>query len=237
MAKPPSSASSSGSADSPRTKRDRIVAELRRMIAEGELARGSRIRQDVIAARFKTSITPVREALRLLEAEGMLVSEPHRGVRVADADYERVKTVYLLRRLVEPYAMRRAARRLSPKDLDLAQRLVDDMERVAAEGDRATLNEKNRQFHFLFYDRTGNEGLTEEVALLWQQFPWDVLQVIAHRADEVSQEHRAILKAAQDGDPDALARATEEHLASSFLALARHLTGYEVTDPFEIDND
>lgn len=85
------------------------------MIAEGELARGSRIRQDVIAARFKTSITPVREALRLLEAEGMLVSEPHRGVRVADADYERVKTVYLLRRLVEPYAMRRAARRLSPR--------------------------------------------------------------------------------------------------------------------------
>ncbi|GLX94668.1 GntR family transcriptional regulator [Herbidospora sp. NBRC 101105] len=222
---------------SPRTKRDIIVAELRRMISAGELARGSRIRQDVLASQFNTSITPVREALRLLEAEGMLISEPHRGVRVADADYDRVKTVYLLRMAVEPYAMRRASRRLSPKDLDQARKLVEEMEAALAAGDRTTLNEKNRRFHFLFYDRCGNEGLSEEVALLWRRFPWDMLQVVESRGEEAAREHRLILEAARVGDTDALARATEVHLTNSFLALARHLVGHDVPDPFEIDND
>ncbi len=221
----------------PRTKRDQIVSELRRMIADGDLARGSRVQQDMLADRFKTSITPVREALRLLEAEGLLVGEPHRGVRVAEADYAQVKTVYLLRRLIEPYAMRRAARRLSPRDLDLAASMVEEMEKAAAEGDRARLNETNRRFHFLFYALTGNAGITAEIESLWQQFPWDVLQVVTQRADETGREHRELLEAARTGDADALARSTEQHLTRSFLGLARHLTGKDVADPFELDFD
>jgi len=214
-----------------------VVSELRRMIAGGELGRGSRVQQDMLAARLKTSITPVREALRLLEAEGLLVGEPHRGVRVAEADYEKVKTVYLLRRLIEPYAMRRAARRLSPRDLDLAAEMVDQMEQAAATGDRGMLNDTNRRFHFLFYSRAGNDGLTAEIESLWQQFPWDVLQVVPERADETGREHRDMLDAARAGDADALARCTEEHLASSLYGLARHLIGHDVEDPFDIDVD
>jgi DNA-binding GntR family transcriptional regulator len=221
----------------PLTKRDRIAVELRRMISEGELPRGSRIQQDVLAAMFDTSITPVREALRLLEAEGVLVGEPHKGVRVADADFEQVKTVYMLRRLVEPYAMQRAARRLSPRDIDLAERLVAEMEQAAAEGDRARLTATNHRFHFLFYANCGNDGLAEEIDQLWRKFPWDVLQVLDDRADEASNEHRAMLAAARLGDGDALARATGWHLARSFLALGRHLTGQKIADPFEVDND
>ncbi|WP_329079181.1 GntR family transcriptional regulator [Streptomyces niveus] len=219
------------------TKRDRIATELRRMISEGELPRGSRIQQDVLAAMFDTSITPVREALRLLEAEGVLVGEPHKGVRVADADYEQVKTVYLLRMLVEPYAMQRAARRLSPLDIDLAERLVTDMEQAAEEGDRARLNASNYQFHFLFYAKCGNDGLAAEIDQLWQKFPWDVLQVLHDRADETSNEHRSMLAAARLGDGDALAKATQWHLSRSFLALGKHLTGRPVADPFDVDND
>ncbi|MFD0743084.1 GntR family transcriptional regulator [Phytohabitans flavus] len=219
------------------TKRDRIAAELRRMISEGELPRGSRIQQDVLAAMFDTSITPVREALRLLEAEGVLVGEPHKGVRVADADFEQVKTVYLMRRLLEPYAMQRAARRLSPRDIDLAERLAEEMEQAAAEGDRARLNATNYRFHFLFYANCGNEGLTNEIEQLWQKFPWDVLQVVGDRAEETSNEHRSMLAAARLGDGAALAKATEWHLGRSFLALARHLTGQRIADPFDVDND
>jgi DNA-binding GntR family transcriptional regulator len=221
----------------PATKRDRIAADLRRMIAEGELARGARMQQDVLAAMFHTSITPVREALRLLEAEGILVGEPHRGVRVADADYDQVKTAYLQRRLIEPYAMRRAARRLSPRDLDVAARLAHDMEAAAAAGDRAVLNGANHRFHFLFYARCGDAGLTAEISALWNVFPWDVLQVLDSRADDSSTEHRDILQAARAADGEALAAATERHIARSFLELAKYMTGHEVPDPFEIDND
>jgi DNA-binding GntR family transcriptional regulator len=218
------------------TKRDRIATELRRMIGEGEFPRGSRIQQDVLATMFKTSITPVREALRLLEAEGVIVGEPHRGVRVADANYDQVKTVYLLRRLLEPYAMRRAARRLSPRDVDWAERLVMEMEEAAAAGDRRELNATNHQFHFLYYAKCGNDGLTTEIEALWQKFPWDVLQVLDARATESSDEHRAILAATRAGDGEALAMATERHIAHSFAALAKHMTGSEISDPYDIDD-
>jgi DNA-binding GntR family transcriptional regulator len=211
----------------PRTKRDYIAAELRRMISTGDLTRGSRVRQDYLAEHFRTSITPVREALRLLEAEGLLVGEPHRGLRVAEADIESVKGVYLLRRLIEPYAMQRASRRLSLRDI----------EEVAASADRSRVNDINREFHFLFYARTGNASLITEIEQLWQQFPWDVLQAAGQRIGESAQEHATMLKATRVGDVETLVRATEEHIMRSYLSIARHLTGRDVPDPFGIDID
>src|SRR5579862_9894898 len=88
-----------------KTKKDRLVQELRHLILYGDLERGTRIRQDELAARFDTSITPVREALRQLEAEGLLESEPHRGVRVTVPDIAEIKGTYVARRLLEPYIM------------------------------------------------------------------------------------------------------------------------------------
>src|SRR5690554_4237286 len=83
----------------PGTKLDQIVDSLRRMILSGEVERGARLRQDALAEQFSSSITPVREALRVLESEGLVVAEPHRGVRVAAVDPTRVETIYILRRL------------------------------------------------------------------------------------------------------------------------------------------
>ncbi len=219
------------------SKRDRIVAEIRRLISEGELPRGQRLQQEELALRFQTSITPVREALRQLEAEGLLTAHPNRGVRVADADLEKVKLTYVQRRLVEPYAMRRATRRLAPRDVDRACRLVDEMEAAVALADRVELNRLNYDFHFLFYSRTGIPGLAEHIGALWQQFPWDVLQVLQARMLEADAEHRALLDAVRAGDVDAAGAATAVHLTNSFLRLAEHLTGSPVPDPFELDND
>jgi len=220
------------------TKRDRIVAELRRMIQAGEIPRGARVQQDALAELFATSITPVREALRLLEAEGLLVGEPHRGVRVADADADAIKAIYLQRRLLEPYAMKRAVRRLSPRDLDQAVRLLDTMESLHRSGNDKLVPTSNREFHFLFYDHCGNDGLRAQIDLLWQQWPWDLLGVIGDRASSAPAEHREILKAARAGDADRVAAATEAHLVGSYLDLASHLSGVAQTaDPFEIDVD
>ena len=139
--------------------------------------------------------------------------------------------------LIEPYAMRRAILRLSRRDLDLAERLVNEMEAATAAGDRATLNEINYDFHFLFYNKVGNDGLTAEIRALWKQFPWDLLQVVEQRARQTSVEHRQILNAARAGDAQLIAQCTEEHLTRSFHGLAAHLTGADVPDPFDPDND
>src|SRR6185295_1137428 len=110
------------------TKRDQIVAHLRRQIVGGELARGERLRQDALAEQFGASITPVREAFSILESEGLVTSEPHRGVRVATVDLDRATSLYVLRRLSEPYAVGRAAVRLTELDLRSAERLAVDAE-------------------------------------------------------------------------------------------------------------
>ncbi|MFI6369053.1 GntR family transcriptional regulator [Nocardia sp. NPDC050630] len=219
------------------TKRDMIAAEIKRLINTGELPRGQRLQQEELAVRFETSITPVREALRQLATEGILVAQPNRGVRVADADLDQVKLVYLQRRLIEPYAMQRATRRFSPLDLDLAEGLVNDMERAVGDSDRVRLNELNYEFHFLFYERTGIAGISEYIEMLWSQYPWDVLQVLPERMNETNAEHRAQLTAVRAGDIEAVREVTEKHLSNSFLRLAEHLSGSPVPDPFDIDND
>jgi len=219
------------------TKTDRIVSEMRRMIQEGEIPRGTRVHQEALAEKFQTSITPVREALRLLEAEGILVGEPRRGVRVANADFTAIKSIYLQRRLIEPYAMCRAARRVSARDFDHAELLLDRMEKLQGRGSADLMPAVNREFHFLFYDRCGNEGLRALIDNLWQQWPWDLLRVIDERAASSPLEHRGILEAVRHGDAELIAQTTSSHLTASYLHLAQHITGHDSLDPFDVDAD
>ncbi len=219
------------------TKRDRIVAELKRMIREGELPRGSRIQQDVLAEQFNTSITPVREAMVLLEAEGLLVSSPNRGVSIADADIDQVKGVYIQRMLLEPYAMQRATRRIAHRDIDIAGQLLDRVENYDPANETVPLSQLNRQFHFIFYSNCGSEALTQQVEALWQRWPWDLLEVIKKRPRTSSDEHRAMLDAVRSGDLERVADSTREHLRQSYLSLTHHITGAVQQDPFLLDVD
>ncbi len=217
------------------TKRDLIAAELRRQISSGEIPRGSRMNQDELASRFSTSITPVREALSILQAEGVLTSEPNRGVRVATADLDQVRTVYLLRQLLEPYAMQRAVWHASPRDLHAAAELHRLMKTLEDAGDRAGYTEANREFHFAFYDRCDDAGLRTEIESLWLRYPWDLLNVIERRSPISHEEHGRILDAARSGDLDEVAAATREHLRTGYLDLADHLQpGVDHHDPFPV---
>ncbi|MFD0647396.1 GntR family transcriptional regulator [Streptomyces malaysiensis subsp. malaysiensis] len=167
------------------TKRDQIVDDLRQLIFSGEIRRGERLRQDALAERFQTSITPVREAFRILESDGLVISEPHRGVRVAAVDLARVETIYVLRRLAETYAMRRATVRVSALDMRTAEALVADMERAGSAHDSEQVRRLNRTFHFF--------SMTAAVCLDWPttsprcgpRFPgmcsWDRRSDSAHR--------------------------------------------------------
>src|SRR5699024_12669834 len=89
-----------------------IVIGLRRKILSRDLDRGERLRQDEVAEWFNASITPVREALRILEAEGLVTSEAHRGVRVAGVHVDRLKSLYVTRRRTATFAIARATTRI-----------------------------------------------------------------------------------------------------------------------------
>jgi len=221
----------------PRMKRDSIVEDLRRRILSNEISRGARLRQNELANELASSITPVREALRILEAEGLVVSEPHKGVRVAGIDLERIKALYIVRRLVETYAMRRAALRLSPLDMAQAESIADSMQAAFDEGDIVAYRSLNRKFHFYFYQRCGLPALHDQIAAMWKAFPWDLSLDSLECGKESMDEHRSIIKALRGGDSDEVGRATEDHLERGFRTLVSKAAGVNTPDPFRLDVD
>lgn len=218
------------------TKRDQVAQMLRDLIATGEIPRGSRIRQDELAARFDVSITPIREAIRLLHSEGLLIGEPRRGVRVASVSADRLRSIYVTRRVLETYATQRASRRMSPIDFQRARELTGRMERAYAAGDHTLAGSLNRDFHFVFYDACGVPGLLEEIETQWQNFPWDVTSVLPDRTPTSVVEHQVILDAVAKGDVDQIAEAVGNHLWQSYQRLVEHVTGEPpIADPYDID--
>ena len=96
----------------------RVHDALRAAILEGEIAPGARLRAEALAERFGTSRTPVREALLMLEREGLVSVEPHRGAIVRSFDAADLLDLYEVRALIEPHAAARAATRIDAEQLD-----------------------------------------------------------------------------------------------------------------------
>src|SRR5688572_24439576 len=91
-----------------KTKMDIVVESLREAVLTGELGAGSRLIQEELAERYQTSSTPVREALRQLQAEGILEHNPYRGVQVAEVKLDEVREIYMIRAVMESFVTRMA---------------------------------------------------------------------------------------------------------------------------------
>lgn len=220
------------------TKRDMIAAELRDMIIGGTLKRGEKLYQDEIAQQFSSSITPVREALGLLQAEGLLVIEPHRGVRIAEVDLDRLKAIYITRRLLETYAARRAVSRMSPRDIGHLESLQRSLGETAESQDAAEARRLNKALHFSLYEKCGLPGLVAQIEALWAIFPWDLNVAEYANVRNSDAEHQAIIDALRAHDTEGVGKALGVHLRNGFVAIIQRMTGeVEVEDSFDLDND
>src|SRR5690349_1633896 len=135
----------------------RVHGELRSAILEGRLSPGERLRAEAVAERLGTSRTPVREALLMLEREGLVVVEPHRGAIVRAFDAADLLDLYEVRELIEPHAARRAATRIEPGAIERLHELNDLAERPdASVDDQIAYNE---EFHALIVAAAGSPRL------------------------------------------------------------------------------
>lgn len=214
------------------TKAGRIADTLRADIASGSIERGARLFQDELARRFETSITPVREALRILDAEGLVVGEAHRGVRVAAPNIDQIASIYIMRRLVEPYAACRASKRLSRREYDRARRLNEDF-LYLGDSDPEKARSLNREFHFTFYNACGMPTLIAEIERLWTGFPWAALQVRRGLETVSYDEHAAFLEAVIADEQEQIRSLLETHVRHGFEALVSHIGITLPSDPFE----
>ncbi|MCZ0978505.1 GntR family transcriptional regulator [Streptomyces diastatochromogenes] len=205
----------------PQTAQQFVLEELRRAITSGELRPGGPIRQEALAARFEVSRVPLREALKSLEAEGLVVHHVHRGYFVAELSLNDLEEIYRIRELLETEAVRIAVRRLPDGTIATLERIQREVERAADEGDVAAMAAANRLFHFTLIEASGMPRLVRLVTTLWDST--DAYRSLyytesPHRKQAV-REHRAVLSALRHGDEDAAVRRLDEHRAHAVAAL------------------
>ena len=201
---------------------DRIAEILARRIVLGELPAGAKIAQDHVAAEFGASHVPVREAFRRLEAQGLLVSLPRRGVRVAPIDPAAIREVTEMRASLEALAIGHAARSFSPSDAEAAEQALADGE---ASGDLIVWEDANRRFHRALVTPCTMPRLLRSIDDLhqasarfllsaWKDLDW------RPRSDD---EHRQLLERMQARDAEGAAALLVSHILSAGRALAERL--------------
>lgn len=205
------------------TKQQALERFLREEIARGRIKPGTRLKQQELARQFGMSPTPVRETLRRLEGDGLVLYAPNRGIRVAQVDGPEVEEIYLMRMALESLAVRSAATRLTADDLSTLSHLQDRMDCATAGGRLKTLRNLNYDFHMAIYSRAGYHRLFQFIQALWGLFPWDTLQVIPGRAEVSMREHHAILRRLRKRNGPAAAGLMQTHIARSFGDLRAYL--------------
>ena len=170
-----------------------IAGQIARALAErivvGEIAPGARLLQDHVAEEFQASHVPVREAFRRLEAQGLVVSEPRRGVRVPGLDPAVITEVTEMRAALETLALRHALPKITEADLAEAERAADDSE---ASDDIRVWEEANRRFHRVTVQPCGMPRLLRFIDDLhatsarflfatWREMDWEARSEAEHR--------------------------------------------------------
>jgi DNA-binding GntR family transcriptional regulator len=209
----------------PPTAQEAVLAEIRRAIVTGELRPGEQVLQDALAERFGVSRVPLREALKILEGEGQVVYQPHRGYFVAELDVDDLREVYRIRDLLESEAVRVAVPQMTAGDLDRLEDACDDVDRAAAAGDLVAMTEANRRFHFTLIEAAQMPRMARLIRILWDAT--DAYRSLyysepGHRS-HVHDEHVAVMQAVRHGDADSAVELLRRHREHAVAAVAEVL--------------
>jgi DNA-binding GntR family transcriptional regulator len=201
----------------------RVADYLREAILGGDIGPGERVRQADVAERFGASRLPVREALRMLAAEGLIEHETNKGARVPRLDMHEVDVIYQMRERLEPLALSESMPHLSGEDL----RRLDDIQSQIEEGtDVARFLQLDREFHLLTYSRCHNDQLTAMVTRLWNSTQHYRRAFVSSsgpgRRWVINAEHRLLLDAIQRGDSTDAERHLAGHIRRTRVELAKH---------------
>jgi DNA-binding GntR family transcriptional regulator len=203
-----------------------ILKELRDEILDGRLRPGERIHQQAVAGRFGMSRLPVREALRQLQNEGLVVVLPNAGARVARLDAEEFDEVYLLRGRLEPLAVERSAPHLTDEQLAVLRRELEAMEAFPEVGGReAEWSAHDRTFHLATFAAAHSPRLLAIIESLWnvaEPYRRAYLGLHPEIVELTLVEHRLLLDALERRDGEDAARVLEMHIRRTRLSLAEH---------------
>jgi DNA-binding GntR family transcriptional regulator len=201
-------------AERPKGHVDRLVQQVADEIVDGRLLPGVRLDEVGLAERFGVSRTPVREALRQLEATGLLQRRPSRGVVVATVTPERLADMFEAMAEMEALCARLAAQRMTARERQSLGRLHERSGRHVERADEARYEEVNRRFHEAFYDGAHNAEIAGmALAMRARLAPFRRAQFrVAGRLEQSHAEHALIVAAVLKRDPSAADAAMREHI-------------------------
>jgi DNA-binding GntR family transcriptional regulator len=199
-----------------------VAERLRTSIFAHELAPGSWIDEQSLADRFGISRTPMREALKVLASEGLVVLKPRRGCYVTELSDTDLDQIFPVMALLEGRAALETAQKADAADIAQLDRIHADLERHAASGDANRFFEANDAFHTALQDIADNRWLKQLITDARKVIKLTRRQSleVEGRVDQSLQEHRQVMAAIKRGDPNEAARAMHDHLLSGRAALA-----------------
>jgi DNA-binding GntR family transcriptional regulator len=197
------------------TTPDRVADLLREAILTGRLADGAELNQVALSEHFAVSRVPIREALRQLQAEGLIRQEAHRRAVVSTLSHDHIVELFDLRVVLETYMLRRAMERMDVPSLSALEDRMSMMRQLGADDHERWL-EANREFHELLY-RPSGASFTRELAagIAARTTRYLYLRTGGSRVQRQAQahrEHERIMDAVREGKADEAVLALEEHI-------------------------
>ena len=206
----------------------RIAAELRQAILNGDYAPGARVRQEDLADRHGASRVPVREALRMLEAEGLVTLVANTGAWVSRVSLAECEEMYQIRERIEPLLLRYNIPLLGDEQIDDLERMALTMESSA---DVEAFLALDREFHLSCYAAAETSVLGDTVLRLWnrtQHYRRAYTRLFRSEGDRsVHHEHHLLVSAIRRRDLDEAERVLAGHIRRTRLELARHPDVFE----------
>jgi DNA-binding GntR family transcriptional regulator len=208
-----------------RTLAEKAFGTLHTAIITGRLRPGARLPIEELAELLQMSPMPIREALRRLDAAGLVDNIPHRGARVTELSITDLEEVYEARLALETLAIRRAAERFTREDEALVRERVEALHGMPDDNSGAT-SAAHEELHFALYAAARSVWLVRLIRPVWETSERYCLEVPQCRQlDARTGEHDEILAACVAGDPDHAARALHDHLATTANNIAVAMGG------------
>jgi DNA-binding GntR family transcriptional regulator len=201
---------------------DRVTADVRRAVLSGALAPGRTFSTAELSAQLGVSHIPVREALRRLDAQGLVVLRPGRKAMISPLNRDELRAIFRLRQLIEPDLAARSVSMLRSDDLAHAERLLNDY--IHGSQDTDELWDSHHELHLALLRPAASEWDLRILGQLWHasdrytRVVFDPYAVSAPDRTVRENAHRALLAAARSGSPAEIRRAVTEHLSDNEAA-------------------
>lgn len=210
----------------------RVTAAIREKILSGEFAPGLRIRQEELAAQFGTSRVPVREALKQLESEGLVVIVPNSGVWIARVDIDECVEMWKIRERIEPLALGESLPHLTDEDILGLEEICQAIDKTTDVDEFLRLD---RQFHLASYRATAMPTLVPMIERIWnttQHYRRAYTMLLGRERFWIIQcEHGLLMEAIKRRDVEDAERALYSHIRRTRMELERNRLSFSDVSP------